>query len=124
MEITKKTKDRLRKLYLHDGEIKKIICDYDQHMIIIPISFIMKNNDKKFIELILDNVYYFDISMYEPWGEGIYISDIMINDDSLISSRFEGRECIDNDCFEFIIILNSGDKIRIITSKVTYNEKY
>ena len=64
----------------------------------------------------------FDISMYELWGEGIYISDIMINNDLQISSRYEGCECIDNDYFELIITLNSGDKIRIIASKITYNE--
>ncbi|HEY8401848.1 MAG TPA: hypothetical protein VIK89_11320 [Cytophagaceae bacterium] len=121
MNINKFNKQELENLLLHDAEVTQILCDYDQHKIILPI----KKNISQDInaEIVFENVIYFDMSFYEPWGPGIYISEVRLNENIDILERLKECNSISKDYFQIVILLNSGDKINIIASNVVYSEK-
>ena len=52
------------------------------------------------------NVKKIDVSIYEPWGEGIYINELTVQ--------------LAKDYLSFEVLMNSGDKINIIASEMIY----
>ena len=121
MIFDKDTIHKILDLNLHDAEISKVTCDYNMHRIEIPVKFRKYNNSYKKIIIILEDVQYADISFYEPWGAGIYINEVNANDGTDIINRLDDYQS-NNKSFCLSILLNSGDRINILTSKVIYSE--
>lgn len=116
--IDKNSQENIKKIDLHDGEIEKIICDYDNHKINLPVKLYNSNLTIE-AELIFENVVYIDISIYEPWGEGKYINEVIVNDSLDILERL--KDCGNkNDYIHIDILINSGDNINIICKRVVY----
>jgi len=59
------------------------------------------------------NIKKFSIDILEPWGEGIYIHEVQVNNQNLED---------DSHFFELVILINSGDKICIVSDEVNYCE--
>jgi len=122
LTFDKHTSYKIQDINLHDAEITKIYCDYDMHRIEIPLKLCnFYNNCKKEVLLIFEDVHYIDVSFYEPWGAGIYINEVKINDGSGIINRLDEYKS-NKECFCLSILLNSGDKINILASRVIYLE--
>ena len=121
MIFDKKTIHKIQELYLHDAEITKVSCDYNMRRIEVPIKFCECGNEYKEAIIICEGVQYIDFSFYEPWGAGIYVSEISANDGTDIIDRLVDYQT-NNESFCLSILLNSGDRINILTSKVVYSE--
>jgi len=50
------------------------------HRIEIPLKLYKCNNSVKEVTITCEDVQYADISFYEPWGAGIYVDEVSIND--------------------------------------------
>ena len=121
LTFDKYTIHKIQDLNLHDAEITKVFCDYNMHRIEIPVRLYKGKNSYKEVLIIFEDVHYVDISFYEPWGAGIYINEVSINDGTDIINRLVDYQT-NNESFCLSILLNSGDKINILTSKVIYSE--
>lgn len=119
--FNKHTIYKIQDLNLHDAEIAKITCDYNMHRIEIPVKLCRDNNSYKEAVIIFEDVQYADISFYEPWGAGIYINEVNVNDGTDIINRLVEYQR-NSESFCLSILLNSGDRINILTSKVIYSE--
>lgn len=91
------------------------------HRIEIPLKLYKCNNSVKEVTITCEDVQYADISFYEPWGAGIYVAEVSINDGVDIINRLVEYQS-NNESFCLSILLNSGDRINILTSKVIYSE--
>ncbi|MRN53614.1 hypothetical protein [Paenibacillus monticola] len=111
--INKQTQHEIEKLNLHDAEIRDVICNYYEHKVSIPIKL---NTNKN--ELIFDEVLFIDVSLYEPWGAGMYINEFVIRESSELITKYSPLQ--DSQALHFTILLNSGDNINIVASKVAY----
>lgn len=118
MTYDKSTIHKIQDIYLHDAEIAIITCDYDLHKIVMPLKRVKTENDYKEVVLVFEGVQYVDISMYEPWGSGVYINEIVVDDGMRIAERMVDFQA-NNECFCMNIILNSGDIIHIFSSKLS-----
>jgi hypothetical protein len=119
--FNKHTIYKIQDLNLHDAEIAKITCDYNMHRIEIPVKLCRDNNSYKEAVIIFEDVQYADISFYEPWGAGIYINEVNVNDGTDIINRLVEYQR-NSESFCLSILLNSGDRINILTSKVIYSD--
>lgn len=128
--ITKELLDNIKEVYLHDAEVKEIMCNYFEHKITIPLVLELPNLQMGTGLLIFNDVAYSEISYHEPWGMGHYINGINadkglngytnffdINDVDYFNSLVK-----DKNCFNITIELNSGDLINIVASEMTYTE--
>ncbi|MBP2661871.1 MAG: hypothetical protein H6Q69_4903 [Firmicutes bacterium] len=104
--FNKKEMGKIRNINFHDAKISKIVCDYDDGTIGMPI--IMDDTHQYAAVLNFENVMHMDVNRMEPWGPGCYIS-------SLDTYDAEG------DYFKVSILLNSGDEVNIIASKLIYS---
>lgn len=121
LTFDKHTIHKIQDLNLHDAEIVKVSCDYNMHRIEIPVKLYKCNNNCKEAVIIFEGVHYADISFYEPWGAGMYVNEVSVNDGTDIINRLVDYQT-NNECFCLGILLNSGDKINILSSKVMYSE--
>jgi len=121
LTFNKHTIYKIQDLNLHDAEIAKITCDYNMHRIEIPVKLCRDNNSYKEAVIIFEDVQYADISFYEPWGAGIYINEVNVNDGTDIINRLVEYQR-NSESFCLSILLNSGDRINILTSKVIYSD--
>ncbi|ABN54207.1 MAG TPA: hypothetical protein DEF39_11140 [Hungateiclostridium thermocellum] len=119
--FNKHTIYKIQDLNLHDAEIAKITCDYNMHRIEIPVKLCRDNNSYKEAVIIFEDVQYADISFYEPWGAGIYINEVNVNDGTDIINRLVEYQR-NSESFCLSILLNSDDRINILTSKVIYSD--
>lgn len=107
-------KDLIGQLDLHDAEVSDVICNYANRLVKMPVILHSPNKDNVKALLEFKQVSFMDISFIEPWGAGYYINEITTNvippHDSLAGS------------FSLEILLNSGDKIRVVTQKLIYTE--
>lgn len=131
--IDKKTLTNINDMNLHDWEIKQVICNYDEYKIVIPMSKLTSEKQQLKAELIFEEVVYTEISYYELWGSGNYISNCDVDDNiELINklekykideqfwcSRLTNYDSIMDEFVSFNITLNSGDIIKILARKVT-----
>jgi hypothetical protein len=104
--IIKEEKSKIKKINLHDAEIAKVICDYDKGIVEMPI--IMAEKHLYAAILRFENISYVEVNRMEPWGPGINISAVSVED-------------ADGNYFRVSILLNSGDEVNIITSKMIYS---
>ena len=101
----------LNSLELHDSRISIIQCDYDKHIVIVPIlldSPKYKNVEAKFLFLGVKKV---SVDIYEPWGAGVYVNEVSVNEDIQAGK---------NKTFSTRILLNSGDCIFIESERIEY----
>ena len=114
--------NKIKDLNLHDYEISDILCDYINQKVEIPIQLSNHQNKNKKAVLIFENVQYLDISLYEPWGAGIYINEVNVNDGTDIINRLNKYQ-FNKEYFCISFLLNSGDKINVLALKMTYLDK-
>lgn len=104
--FSKKEIVEIQNINFHDAEISKIISDYYNGTVELPI--IMDDKGRYNALLKFENVVHVEVNRREPWGPGINII-------SLDTYDAEG------DYFKVTIILNSGDEVNIITSQMIYS---
>lgn len=96
----------LNSIYLHDYELKDILVDYNNKK--LTIKFLSTDNK---INIFNIKFYSFYIECFEPWGEGIYIDSFTVS-----------LHCLESDieCIEMELLLNSGDKVKIIAKEINF----
>ncbi|VBB05623.1 Hypothetical protein LUCI_0833 [Lucifera butyrica] len=104
--FSKKEIDKIQNVNFHDAKISKIISDYDEGTVEMPI--IMDDTHQYAALLKFENVAYVEVNRKEPWGPGCYIFTLNVDDD-------------EGDYFKVSILLNSGDKVIIIAAKMVYS---
>jgi len=133
--IDKHTLANSYNMNLHDWQIKQVICNYDEYKITIPMSKSISENQIQKANLVFEEVLYNEISYYELWGSGNYISHYdMIDNDELIGklekyknnkkfwcSRLTNYNNISDEFVNFNITLNSGDTITILARQVIFS---
>lgn len=100
-------------LDVHDGKLGEIKCDYINHEVWIPIE--LDSSKKRKIKAVMkfSHVKRFLMEIFEPWGAGIYVSQV----------KYNSFKEVDNDiCFEVTILLNSGDVLKIVSEQIEYSE--
>ncbi len=101
----KQQANEIREINFHDAEIAKIICDYDEGTVMMPI--IVNNIYKQSALLKFENVVKVEVNRKEPWGAGNYIFEVNVEPDG-------------EAYFSVGFLLNSGDEITVIASKMSY----
>ncbi len=89
----------------HDFAISTINCDYENHIVYMPLSGASRQNELFIVKFF--DVKNLSVGLEEPWGDGIYISDI----------RYVTPVDIANRYFDVILQLNSGDMITVVCTK-------
>ena len=105
-------KQQIGFLKLHDARVKKVVCDYDQHKIYIPIKL-----EQKKLELLFEEVMYLKMGLSEPWGAGIYIYKTAIHSDVKEILKQEYDDNMEKMTL-YSLLLNSGDKFEIVAKNV------
>ena len=108
LTIFKNEKEKIEEVTLHDAEISKIIVDYNNGLIEMPIIMYERRSYKALLKF--EGIAHMKIDRKEPWGSGKYIFGVNLYDD-------------EGDSFRVNIVLNSGDQIDIVTSKMIYERK-
>jgi hypothetical protein len=103
IKINKNNFEFLGELYLHDMELSDIMIDYKAHL--ANIILLSNSNDKNNLQF--EGLKQFSIGIFENWGEGMYINEII---NSIVKDNY----------ISTIILLNSGDKIEILSKEVKY----
>jgi len=117
MIITANNIEALEALDLHDTELLEIAIDYAAHKANISLK---NEHGNKYI-LLFERMQYCSITGFEPWGEGMYVSEIngTLNCANLIA-KLCNDYVIHEDSFMTMILLNSGDKIEILSGELNY----
>ncbi|SDO04602.1 hypothetical protein SAMN04487897_107181 [Paenibacillus sp. yr247] len=118
----KQSKHKVSDIDLHDAEVHEIFCNYTEHKIRVPLKLHNPTRGKVEAELNFEDVLFVDISLCEPWGAGFYINEIIVSNDTMFISKFDDPEKYINS-IHLTILLNSGDKINVVASKILYLEK-
>lgn len=92
----------------HDHAISIIKCDYENHLVELPL--LCSSNNNKVLLLRFFGVSDFSVSINEPWGEGVYVVD----------TRSTCKPHTSNETFEIVFQINSGDEIRITCINFIY----
>ncbi|MBO5408185.1 MAG: hypothetical protein J6A61_02115 [Clostridia bacterium] len=102
MIVDRKNIDFFRDNSFHDYKVNDIVINYNNRLIKIELLYsdLVINFTCKGFQL-------FSLNCIEPWGSGIYIYDIEINQD-----HFK------DDMISIKLILNSGDTILVITKEI------
>ena len=106
--FSKKEICEIQNINFHDAKISKIICDYDEGTVEMPI--VMDDTHQYPALLKFENVAHIEINRKEPWGPGSYISSLDVYD-------------AENDYFKVSILFNSGDEVNIIVHKMFYSSR-
>lgn len=113
--ITRQNLSEIKTIYFHDAEISRIICDYIEHTVRMPIK-LYKRDGMKEAEITFENIVNVDISLAEPWGAGMYVNGVAAES---IEVRTGFNAVLNStDYFKVCFELNSGDNINIVTSKM------
>ncbi len=97
----------LRTESFHDYAISEIKCDYDNHVVTIPLSEKAPPYLFNFF-----GVKHLSVSIDEPWGEGVYVSDIYFD-----------TEINKEGVFNMVLLINSGDKIEVTCTDFEFEQK-
>jgi hypothetical protein len=117
MTINLKNIELINELYLHDMELMDIKINYFSH---ITEIFLNSPKDGNHV-LIFKHMQSFTIEVFEPWGEGSYINEISVIapcHGNLININNE--QVITTGSFLTEILINSGDKIRILSTELIF----
>lgn len=97
-------------------ELSNINVDYYRHR----VEVVLVEREKKYI-IIFDCVQMFSVEIFEPWGSGVYVSEVrVITSDIEELVKLNKESVIDEEAFLIEILLNSGDKISIISTAINY----
>jgi len=115
MTISKKNIIDFNDVYVHDFELKNINIDYFNYK--VKISLYCELEGEK--EFNFNSLNFFSISRLEPWGAGMYVSEIIaFTDYDKTGIDLEDGVIMDADIFMTELLLNSGDKIRILSKEL------
>lgn len=113
--INKKNIQSLNELDLHDMELLDIKIDYSSHKVEISL----KERQKYIHILLFEHMQSFSIDGFEPWGEGMYVSEVKAITTFPESLIKKDDECvIDEEAFLTEILINSGDKIKVLSTHI------
>jgi hypothetical protein len=115
MKITPDTISKFDTSLFHDCALSKITCDYTNHSVQMPLLLSPYNDESVAILLLFGCTRSFEIELEEPWGEGIYVNDILITRNIPALSPTSNADII-----SVIITLNSGDTIKIRSETLEY----
>lgn len=76
--FSKKEIREIKNINFHDAEISKIICDYDNGTVEMPI--IMDDTHQYAALLKFENILHLEVNRKEPWGMGINIFEVNVDD--------------------------------------------
>jgi hypothetical protein len=116
MKITSDTIKQFDDSIFHDTAISIIICDYEHHLIKMPLLGHLKNDKSPNMYLLFKETKSFSMNFEEIWGEGIYINEIVILENSLDSSS-------NTNSIKVSITLNSGDIINICCKTMEFKKE-
>jgi hypothetical protein len=116
MKITSDTIKQFDSSIFHDTVVSTIVCDYEHHLIKIPLLGSLKNGESLNIYLSFEETISFSMSFEEPWGEGIYINEIVILENNINSIS-------NTSLIKVSITLNSGDIINISCKTMEYKKE-
>lgn len=115
--INKNNLETLNELYLHDMELLDIKVDYFGHKVEVHLCDKQKNKH----DMMFEHLQYFLLTGFEPWGEGMYVSEVKAITTDIENLIKMADDCVINsDAFMIEMLLNSGDKINIISNKIQY----
>lgn len=110
MYLQKKEITKIQNINFHDAEIAKIVCDYYEGTVEMPIIMFPPHDTKKYGALLkFEKIVHVEVTRKEPWGSGMYIFEVNIDK-------------AEDDYFRVSILLNSGDEVNIIAAKMIYSE--
>lgn len=104
--ISRKEKAEIQNINLQDAKVLKIICDYDEGTVQIPI--IMAGKYQYPALLTFEDILYLEFKRNKPWGPGRTIFEVSVDD-------------VEDDYFRVAILLNSGEELKIIASKMIHS---
>lgn len=110
--------DQHSDIHIHDAEIGDLLCDYQEHSVTVDLK-LFRNNTTEKVRLEFEIVKYLSVSIYESWGNGIYIVEMNIEHENLDATRFLGIQGLGN-CFLTTLLLNSGDRIEVLSEVLKY----
>jgi len=118
MIIKKENIESIKELYLHDMKLLDIKIEYCNHNAMILLCDEPK---KKNHRLLFKHIQSFSIERFEPWGEGVYLSQVTIADANIEEMiKIDEESLVDKNAFLVEILINSGDKIKILSSEVLF----
>jgi hypothetical protein len=101
-------KSKLQEINFHDAEVAKIICDYYNGTVEMPIIMDDIGPYRYNALLKFENVVHVEVNRRKPWGPGINIISLDI-------------DSIEGDLLKVEIVLSSGDEINITASIMIYS---
>lgn len=103
----------IEEIHLHDAKFECLTLDYDKHQVVISLNGNLR--------MYFNEVIYLESTIYEPWGEGIYVNEVKsIEYTERILEIGKTRNISE---YLFIcILLNSGDTIKISSKKLDIKE--
>jgi len=104
--ISKKEKKEIQNIDLHNAKVAKIICDYDEGTVEIPIIMAGKYQYPALLKF--ENILHIEVNRKKPWKTGINIFEVNVDD-------------AEGEYFRVNILLNSGNEVKIIASKMIYS---
>ena len=107
------------RLHLHDMGLLDIRISYAEHLVELQLCEV-EQSVRTVHRLLFEQMHRFSITAHEPWGAGVYVHEIKATpcrDGS--QSESEGR--LDNAAFVTELLLNSGDVIQIVSSRIHYH---
>jgi hypothetical protein len=113
MVVTLKNVELISELQLHDMELLDIKISYFNHSVEIFLRPPQGNDHT----LMFNRIQSFSIEAFEPWGEGIYLNKI---DVKTPCQDVFADNVVAEEAFLIEILLNSGDKIKILSSEMHF----
>jgi len=107
MKITPSIQSSCDLSIYHDSEVSQFVVDYSNHTVLIPLKLPNAGHVTEKTSMLFHNVKSICVNIDEKWGPGIYIYEITIANE--ISEKNNKGQF-----FNFTILLNSGDEIRLI----------
>ncbi len=133
MKISKTNISQIKEVYIHDAEIGQIINNYRKSQLVISLKEHLINGGTRFSNLIFNEVVFYLVSDYDPWGSGIYVFSLSAETSDKYFDLLESKELnavfgIDrikkeenpDSYLGFNLLLNSGDKIIIGAKELEY----
>ena len=120
--ISRKNLSEINNVYFHDAEIAEVISNYYKRTIAMPVTLYKKDGIDTFKAIItFENTVGLDISFLEPWGAGIYVLEV--NAEPVEIAHGISETLNSEGYFKVGFLLNSGDKINVITARMIIDER-
>lgn len=119
MKITLRNIQEVEECHFHDFRLGDIVCDYFNH----KVQLVLVGEKEEKWKLTANGVRYFSIGIFETWGEGYYISEVSTFIERLDEIvKLDKEQVIEETEFVFEMLLNSGDRILILSKELEWNQ--